>query len=481
MWDRVKKLLATKKDSLDGDALLEQEHSLVTPEHLSVKLRQIDDAVEDGDPVDALALLRGLLSEYPARTDVLQRAVVVLDRVGEARLAGLFEETLVQVDAEAMSQLSETFCDLNDTGIAMAFAGAARRLGGSDDALAARALGRVLAREGHHQDVVEVLERFEGRWASEEMLQCYAAASILTGDSSRWNRIAGAVSQTQEGRGLIRAAARVGAFGHDATVDALRHVHFIQYGSTLIHGRAVLEDLSLKAAHVGQLLSQVGTALKAAGMSLDRVSSVTPKGEVLARWLGTIIDVPSIPLSSRLPEQRVALLVADDDDLLEAIRRNTSIESPVVLIQLIRDPGCQVTPVADIVGAFGVGVQLPLDTVLGTASERIPPSILVKQLIEESEKTGSATPSSDFHDWVKKHARWLSLTDPPALSARLVYRANIPRWALDPAQEAVETVSVETDSTEEDEPADLESAAGTEEVVLELESALDEGATDRSE
>jgi hypothetical protein len=479
MWDRVKKLLATKKDSLDGDELLEQEHALVTPEHLSVKLRQIDDAVEEGDPVDALALLRGLLSEYPSRTDVLQRAVVVLDRVGEARLAGLFEETLAQVDSEAMSQLSETFCDLNDTGIAMAFAGAARRLGGPDDALAARALGRVLSREGHHHDVVEVLERFEGRWASEEMLQCYAAASILTGDSSRWNRIAGAVSQTQEGQGLVRAAARVGAFGHDASEDALRHVLFIQYGVTLVHGHAVLESISLKAAHVGQLLSQVGTALHAAGLSLDRVSSVTPKGEVLARWLGSIIDVPAMPLSSRLPDQRVALVVADDDDLLEAIRRNASMEAPVVLVQLIRDPGCQVTPVADIVGALGVAVQLPLDTVLGAAAERTPPSILVKQLMEEAEKAGATSPSSEFHDWVKRHTRWLSLTSPPSLSARLVYRANLPRWALEPVTEAVEQPPAEDEVVEESEASDA--LPVTEEEVLELESALDGGAIDRSE
>ena len=86
MWDKVKKLLSTKESALGGDELLERERALATPEHLGKKLSAIDDAVEAGEAVEALGLLRDLLCEYPSRTDVLQRAVVVLDRVSPAFL-----------------------------------------------------------------------------------------------------------------------------------------------------------------------------------------------------------------------------------------------------------------------------------------------------------------------------------------------------------------------------------------------------------
>ena len=490
MWDRVKKLLASKDNSLDGDELLEREHALATPEHLGKKLKAIDDAVEAGEPVEALEQLRALLCEYPSRTDVLQRAVVVLDRVGESRLAGLFEESITHIDSESMAQLAEAFCELNDTSIAMAFAGAARQLGGADDAKAARALARILSREGHHHDVVEVMERFEGRWASEDMLQCYAASTILVGDSKRWNRIAGAVSQTQDGASLVRAAARVGAFGHDANEDALRHVHFLQYGAVLAHGKSILDGRVFTPGQVGHLLTQVATILKAAGSNLDRIASATPRGEVLARWLGALLDIPSMPLNSRLVEQRVALIVADDEDLLEAIRRDARMESPVVLIQLVRDPGCTITPVADVLGALGEGVQLPLDAVLGAAAERTPPSILVKKLMDASEHERMAVPSSVLHEWVKKHARWLSLIDPPALSSRLEYRANIPAWVREQKDERdsvvsddTEAVSAEESSSVEEAPSEVEETQDDVEPgqVLELESALDQEPTDRSE
>mgnify|MGYP001388558720 CR=1 FL=1 len=416
--------------------------------------------------------MRELLCEYPSRSDVLQRAVVVLDRVGEARLAGLFEEALLQVDAESMSKLAEAFCDLNDTAIAMAFAGSARQLGGADDARAARVLARILAREGHHHDVIEVMERFEGRWASEDMLHGYAASTILTGDSSRWNRIAGSVAQTQDGASLVRAAARVGAFGHQVESDGLRHVHFIQYGAVLAHGRTMLDGRDLSPGDLGHLLTQIATALKAAGSNLDRIASATPRGEVLARWLGTLMDIPTMPINSRLSEQRVALVVADDEDLLDAIRRDARMESPVLLIQVVRDPTCTVTPVADLLGAFGTGVTLPLDEVLGAAAERTPPSILVKKLMAAAEQERMAVPSSTLQDWVKRHARWLSLMDPPSLSTRLVYRANIPAW-IKTASPPVEGHAEPTEESEDDAPVE-------EGEFLELESALNEP-TDHSE
>ena len=47
------------------------------------------------------------------------------------------------------------------------------------------------------------------------------------------------------------------------------------------------------------------------------------------------MDIPTMPINSRLSEQRVALVVADDEDSFDAIRRDARMESPVLLIQVV--------------------------------------------------------------------------------------------------------------------------------------------------
>ena len=221
------------------------------------------------------------------------------------------------------------------------------------------------------------------------------------------------------------------------------------------------------------MLYQLAFGIRAAGVSLDRVASATPRGEVLARWLGSLLNIPVIPMNARLPEQRVALVVADDEDMMAAIQRNSRMELPVVLVQVVRDPSCTVTPVADLLGILGHGVDLPLEATLGAAADRTPPSILVKRLMADAEAEHMAVPSSTFQDWVRAHARWLSLVDPPALSARLVYKANIPSWIRSPDGRP-RSAAAEPVSKRHEEPAE-----GSDE-VLEIESALDDGSTDRN-
>jgi hypothetical protein len=144
------------------------------------------------------------------------------------------------------------------------------------------------------------------------------------------------------------------------------------------------------------------------------------------------MDIPAMPVSSRIPGRRVAFVVVDDDDLLDAIQRSTQLEAPSVFIQLIKDPGCTVTPVADIIGFLGRGVELPLFDEMGGAVGKTPPSILVKKFQAQAALERQEPLSSDLHEWVSDHVHWLSLVDPPPLSGRLVYGANIPAWVRSP-------------------------------------------------
>lgn len=481
MWDRVKKFLGARGESATDDAIQRVGWDAETPEHLSRELQSVDEEVESGDALEALGRIRALLCEYPARVEVLQRAAVVLDRVGEGRLASLFEDAMTQMNSETLANIALTFCELSDPKIAMSFAGAARRLGGPDDAAAAGALARVLAREGHHRDVLDVLDRFNGRWFSDVALHTYAMAAILTGDSARWNQVAAAVGQTQDGAGLVRAAARAGAFGSEESAPhRLRHSHFLQYGSVLLDGREIVSEVEVDATRMGELLDLAVIALQAVRVKVDRFASGTPRGEVLARWLGEMTDTPTIPISSRLPTQRVALVVADDADLLEVIQRGTKLEDPVIVIQLVRDPACTMTPVADVIGCFGAEVSLPLAAAVASGPDRVPPSILLRQLRESADEGASGESASDLHEWVAAHARWLSVGSPPSLSERLIFEANIPAWVRVPvlAPEAPQHMELEQGQ-------DLLLDSLVEEVAPEpgplFDASFDDEPTDRSE
>jgi hypothetical protein len=118
-----------------------------------------------------------------------------------------------------------------------------------------------------------------------------------------------------------------------------------------------------------------------AGPSAIRPAWVSPRGEVVARWLAALLpDRPNpIPLSSRLPDQPMVVVIIDDEELAQLWEQRAFTDHPTVIFQLVKDPTEVGSPMADIIGVLRSGIVLPFESL---EAERVADRVSPKQLAQ---------------------------------------------------------------------------------------------------
>ncbi|MFT7582139.1 MAG: hypothetical protein ACI9MR_003821 [Myxococcota bacterium] len=156
------------------------------------------------------------------------------------------------------------------------------------------------------------------------------------------------------------------------------------------------------------------------GLSDDtRIAYVTPRGEVLARWLSEAIGVAAMPLNARLQEQPLLVLLADDGDVPVLLEQVAYASSACLLIQIVVDPALESPCIPDVIGAIVDGPTLPLEELEGErARDRLPPKLVAAALIERA-GAPSALAIRELSEWVSPRLTYLSLYDPPDAETRM--------------------------------------------------------------
>lgn len=458
MWERIKSLWSGRVPEIDDADEDESQGGSAPADESSVQvevpesgkassapvqavaptpardLRPVEAAVAEGELAQALALVRQHLLEAPTSRAVLICAAKVLEAAGEAELAGLFGRAAEgREQLPAFMALAEGFLHMDDPAMAAAMAEASLR--GVQNPRATALWAQAVARLGDHDRVLEILGRFEGRWPDPGTLCRYALSAVLAGDRARYARVAGLVEEAGA-EWITRAAARSEAVDADSDPQPLRHVHFVEYGATLLDAEERLFSTVVGPARIARILGRAAAVVDTAD---QRICYTSQRGEVFARWLAALVDGTAIPASARIPKQR-ALLVLADDDCWDARADQALDAGPTTVLQVVKDPNCAGVPTADLIGVLASGAPLPLEGIgAERASERVPPRLLAEQLKKAAEGTKDEG-RGEVERWVEARKAWLSVNDPPGPSGRTPYLGDVPVWVEpdgEPAEVAV--------------------------------------------
>jgi hypothetical protein len=394
--------------------------------------------------------LRALMLEHPSDPRVLRRAAALTERMAEddgaRELAQTFERAARTTREEPLLELAEVFFGMEDFGLALAFADGAcqRAKGGGRDGAGLLMGALVLARTGMHADVLRrlapLVERPE-ETASGRRREArdtgqngdyddasvrlgarvrYALSALLLGEGTRLGELAGTLGEAEGW--LDEVAARADAFpAEGAEEDARQRLLFLLYGAVLLDDA---DAERLGAARIARWIHAVAAVVRATMPMQTRPVWVSPRGEVLARWLGSLLpENAAMPLSARLPKQPVLVVLADDRDLAALYEQAPNEALP--LFQALKDPAEVGSAVADLIGVFRAGVTLPFEPLEAErAADRVTPRMLALRLAEEAGRVPDEE-LAGFLGWFSARRELVSLDNPHPIATRVV---------LDPAR-----------------------------------------------
>lgn len=214
--------------------------------------------------------------------------------------------------------------------------------------------------------------------------------------------------------------------GTDEGGDARQRLLFLLYGAILLDDAA---HERLEPSRLMRWMQAVSVIVRETMPSATRPAWVSPRGEVLARWLGALLpERAAMPLSARLPRQPVLVVLADDHDLATLVETVPGSEG-LPIFQAIKDPGTLGSPVADIIGVFRPDVELPFELLEAErAADRVTPRMLAMRLQEEAEAEarrrdgpdgGGADEIDGFLAWFRARRAHFELGSPRALDQRI--------------------------------------------------------------
>ncbi len=134
-----------------------------------------------------------------------------------------------------------------------------------------------------------------------------------------------------------------------------------------------------------------------------------------------------MPLSARIVEQSLLLVVADDEDLHAASEHREYGGAPMRILQVLKDPRRTGVHVADVIGLLGADTDLPLDALdAERAADRLPPRLVASRLIEAAGSPADDGSWGTLASWVDSHLAWATLGAPLPADRRPGWLADLP-------------------------------------------------------
>jgi hypothetical protein len=400
VWNRLKQLWNAKPTEAGSGAagalgvpveppLSEPPPPLVI-DPLASSLRDYDVLLADVGPAASLPALRELLVAAPNDPRLLARSADALGAIGEADLAAAFSEAATTPRLEVFHQLAAAFTELADAELSLAFSNAALAVSPRDPE-AALTQAQSLAALGHHAEVLERAPRHLARMPTDDarfepLARRFAMSALMLGDLERFREVEPVIGASAPW--LADAAARLERHGDVQEHEDLRqHILFTLYGAVLLDDAE--DGERVEADRLGRWVTAVASLVAPgdAGPSEIRPAWISPRGEVVARWLSALLpDKPNpIPLSSRLPDQPMVVVIIDDEELAQLWEQRAFMEHPTVVFQLLKDPTEVGSPMADIIGVLRSGLVLPFEPLeVERVVDRMSPRQLAQQLRESS-------------------------------------------------------------------------------------------------
>jgi len=420
---RLKRLWFGDKRASD-DEVLEQEalsevadDALVAEESvdpLQVAIDGFDSLVDDIGASGAMPELRTMLLEAPADSRLLARSADLLRELDDPELAGMFDAAARTRRAAPFVALSEALQGLGDPTFGLALARAALGFEPSDPE-AVVSFSAALAALGRHEEVLDVLGAQLASATADSDLEAvlaarFATSALVLGDLGRFAEVEHRLDEVAPW--LLAAGARVKHFGHkrlsDPTAERRRGM-FDLYGTVVLD--AVPAGSRLEPERLAEWVQAVVAVIGPQGNWENPTLEVTeairptwvgPKGEVLARWIAALLpDKPNpIPLTSRIPSQRILIVIADDSELAQLWEMKAFFDAPAPIFQAVKDPREINSPMADIIGVVQSDITFPFEPLeVERLAERMVPRNLA-QALQGEVGVGDQASLEAFAAWV---------------------------------------------------------------------------------
>ncbi len=380
--------------------------------------------------------MRELMVLAPTDPRVLRRAAELARELGDEGLAHELEQGATSSSGAPLAELGHTFLAMDDAELALSLGDGAmaraherakkmRRRAegvaeGDDDGLAAgRLVGALaLSRLGEHAQVMARLEHALDEGIAARVR--WALSAIALGDEAAQGLVAGRLGPAE--RWVDEVRARVAAFpsAREGFSSDPQRLLFALYGSVLLDDAEHGERLA--APRILRWILALAELVKDVLPAGTRPTWVSPRGEVLARWLARHLpEEAAMPLSARLPRQPVLVVLADDGDLATLVETRAWSEGPLPIFQALKDPREVGSPIADVIGVFKEDVSLPFEELEAErAQDRVPPRVLAGRLGDEVR--GSEVDPEElagFFGWVAARREHLTLLAPPPGEERI--------------------------------------------------------------
>ncbi len=361
----------------------------------SDRLAAFDELVRGVGARRAMPSLRELLVEAPSDARLLARSAELLRTLDDPELADLFDAAARSRRAAPFIAVSDELVAASDPELGLALAQAARSFE-PDAPETALAVASALAACGRHGEVLAIAGDALGAVAEDGDLGAALAvrvglSAIVVGDLGRFAEVAHIVEEAAPW--LLAAAERIRTHGpivHNDGFEERRNLYFTLYGTLLLDGgpdglRVEPSRLARWCAMVAGLFAEPGSWEAPTLVSAEEIRPtwVGPRGEVLARWIASLLpDRPNpIPLSARIPGQRVLVVVADDAELARLWETRQFFDAHAIVFQATKDPRELGSPMADIVGMLGADLALPFEALEAERlAERLAPRTLAQDL-----------------------------------------------------------------------------------------------------
>lgn len=416
-----------------------------------------------------MRVLQPMMLNERVGAELLKRAARVMRLLNEDGFAMLFDAAAASPATGPAIDLASSFLAVDDAPMALAMAQMALQRGGDDDPMVQALVAEGYARLGEHQSVLETLERFAGNWPEPTLLRRYALSALLVGDDSRWGGVEDELAGDRHAGWIRSAARRYARYSEEATLEGwFRDLVFMQYGSVLLYEQPVLGQ-AIPAHVLSEVMTAASASLRQLGAIPDRIAYVGKSGEVFAHWMGQALDVMVMPLSARIIDQSVLVVVADDAEMERAMDEPRYAEGPLHVFQVVKAPSYSGVAAPDMIGFLAADAELPIEPVnAARAADRLPPRLMVAELERRaSAMLAIAEPSEDeLTAWLDARSEDLALCMPVEPHLRPPYVADL--------SSAPEALAVEEDAPSEEEAYD--SQAVGEEVVESPEQGAEDTA-----
>jgi hypothetical protein len=436
MWNRLKSLWSgTFPEMEDEGAPAGDSPSRVAPPKPNARARAveaIDEALAQGNSAAALSRLRQVLVDGTPERDELRRASAVMQAIGESELATLFEAAADRNNAEPAARIAAAFLEMDDPPVARAMAALAHERAHGADPVVARLYADAMARLGDHAAVVDLLGAWEGKWPDAALLGRYAMSAVLVERAEVWHRVAPQVMASPRLAWMAGAAARMGLASGDSP---LRRAVFLEYGSLLLDASAIQGAGDLAPGRLARVMQRARDVLKGAEFGVERVCYASRRGEVFAQWMARLLDSTAIPLTSRIQDQRVLAVAADDDDLEALFTHPAFGHGPTCLLQVLKSPTQAGTVTPELIGFLGLGATLPLGALdAPVAADRVPPRLQLTELLRAADSAPAGPEAGDAWEkpaaWAQRHRSHLLISAVSEGRARPAWLGDLPAWGL---------------------------------------------------